>query len=106
MGFKEDVATDINEVFMNIEEYGTLHSIEGGEPITCIFDDETLRERLSGQEIGVAESTVLLFASTADLPSKKPAGSHLNIDGGEYIIDDWAEDMGMSQIALHKTTSL
>ena len=106
MSFNDDVAADINEVFMNIEEFGTPHSIEGGDPITCIFDDEALRERLSGQEIGVAESTVLLFANTADLPPKKPAGSHLNVDGGEYLIDDWAEDMGVSQIALHKTTSM
>ncbi|MBR1625593.1 MAG: hypothetical protein IJ681_00445 [Bacteroidales bacterium] len=106
MSFNDDVIADINNVYMNVDEFGSPHSIEGGEPIICVFDDEALRERLSGQDIGVAQATILLFAKTAALPPKKPVGSHFNIDGAEYLIDDWSEDMGVSQIALHKVTSL
>lgn len=106
MSFKDDIIADINAVYMNVEEYGSPHSIEGGKPITCVFDDEALRERQAGQEIGVAEAVVLLFAKTSELPPKKPAGSHFNVDGREYLVADWSEDMGVSQITLNQVVSM
>src|SRR5574344_79924 len=106
MGFQEEMLADIDDVLMNVEEFGSLHRIEGGDPIVCVFDDEALRERQSGQEIGVAESSVLLFAKTSELPPRKGAGSHFNIDGKEYIVNDWSEDLGVSQIALSQTTQM
>ena len=97
--FRELVENDIKNVFLNLEELGTRHFVEGNE-ITCVFDDEALRERQSGNELGVAESTLLLFAHVEDLPSAKDAGEHLEIDGKEYIVDDWSVNEQMVQITL------
>ena len=97
--FRDLVENDIKNVFLNLDEHGTRHVVEGSE-ITCIFDDEALRERQSGNELGVAESNLLLFAHVDDLPSAKDAGEHLEIDGKEYIVDDWSVNERMAQIAL------
>ena len=99
MTFKEMLESDIKNVFLNIDELGSLHLIEGKE-IICIFDDEALRERQAGAELGVSESSLLIFANTGDLPCKKGAGEHLLVDHKEYLVDTWDENMGMTQIAL------
>ncbi len=99
MTFKEMLQDDIQNVFLNLDEFGSKHFFEGKE-ITCIFDDEALRARQSGAELGVSESDVLIFAATDDLPCRKGAGEHILIDGREHIINTWDENMGMTQITL------
>ena len=34
------------------------------------------------------------------------AGEGLNIDGREYIVNDWSEDMGVATIALGQTVTM
>ena len=102
MTFQEMLDDDIRNVFLNIDEFGSKHFVEGKE-IICIFDDEALRERQAGNELRVSESALLLSAHINDLPPQKGAGEHLLIDGREYVIDDWAVNMGMAHIALSQT---
>lgn len=101
MSFKDMVQRD-RGIFLNIDEFGELHKVEGKQ-ITIVIDDNKLRERQSGAEVGVAESSLLLFAYAEDLPPRREAGESINVDGREYIVDDWSEDMGVAQIALGQT---
>lgn len=103
--FKDMLNGDIDNVFLNTDELASKHNIEGKE-ITCIFDDEALRERQAGAELGVSESSLLIFAKTSDLPFKKEPKEILNVDHKEYTIDAWDENMGMTQIALSQVTTL
>lgn len=103
--FKAMVAADRLNTFLNLNEFGEEHRVEG-KTITAMLDDDTLRERQGGQELGVAESSLLLFAAVEDLPPKRPAGEGLNVDGREYIINDWREDMGIATIALGQTVTM
>ena len=96
--FKDMVQAD-RGIFLNIDEFGELHKVEGND-ITVVIDDNTLRERQSGAEVGVAESSLLLFAYAEDLPARRSSGESINVDGREYIVDDWSEDLGIAQLAL------
>lgn len=98
MSFKDMIQAD-RSIFLNIDEFGELHKVEG-KNITVIIDDNKLIERQGGAEVGVAESSLLLFAYVEDLPPRREAGESINVDGREYIVDDWSEDMGVAQIAL------
>ncbi len=98
MSFKDMVQKD-RGIFLNIDEFGEVHKVEGKQ-ITVVIDDNRLRERQGGAEVGVAESSLLLFAYSEDLPPRREAGESINVDGREYIVDDWSEDMGVAQIAL------
>jgi len=98
MSFKDMVQQD-RGIFLNIDEFGEVHRVEG-QNITVVIDDNTLRERQGGAEVGVAESSLLLFAYVEDLPPRREAGESINVDGREYIVDDWSEDMGIAQVAL------
>lgn len=103
--FKEMVARDLRKTFLNLEEFGEKHRIEG-KTIVAVLDENTLTERKGGQELSVAESSLLLYAAVGDLPARRPAGEGLNVDGREYIINDWTEDMGMATIALGQTITM
>ena len=98
--FKDMVQAD-RGIFLNIDEFGELHKVEGND-ITVVIDDNTLRERQGGAEVGVAESNLLLFAYVEDLPTRRASGESINIDGREYIVDDWSENMGVAQLALRQ----
>lgn len=103
--FKAMVADDLRSTFLNLEEYGEEHRVEG-KTITAVLDDDTLKERQGGQELSVAESSLLLFAAVEDLPARRPAGEGLNVDGREYIINDWREDMGLATVALGQSITM
>lgn len=74
--------------------------------IAAVLDDNALKERQGGQELSVAESSLLLYAAVEDLPARRPAGEGLNVDGREYIVNDWSEDMGIATVALGQTVTM
>ena len=54
-----------------------------------VIDNDTLASMKNGNILDVAESDMLFFARTEDLPGKKAPGSAINIDGREYTVDLW-----------------
>lgn len=105
ISFKEMVANDRRNIFLDLDKFGEEHRVEG-KTIVVVIDDSTLRERQGGQELSVAESSLLLIAAAEDLPVRRPAGQGLNVDGREYLIDDWSEDMGVATIALRQNITM
>ena len=89
--FKAMVEADRRRTFLNLDEFGEKHTVEG-RAIAAVLDDNALKERQGGQELSVAESSLLLYAAVEDLPARRPAGEGLNVDGREYIVNDWSED--------------
>ena len=102
MGFKTMVAADRLAVFLDVETFGETVTIEG-KAVQIVRDDDRLKERQGGQEMGVAEAMSIFYARVEDLPPRRTAGENLNINGRECMIDDWSEDMGIATIALHDT---
>ena len=102
--FKDMVANDRN-IFLNLDELGEEHDV-ADKTITCVFDDQTLRERQGGAELAVAESSILLYAKCEDLPSRKGFGAELMVDGRPYMVNTWDEDMGIATITLSTTINV
>lgn len=97
--FKEMVAADLRRTILNLEEFGRERTVEG-KKITVVDDEDTVKELTGGQKLGIAECSLLFFAAVEDLPPRRPAGEGLNVDGREYIILDWSENMGLATVAL------
>ncbi len=89
-------------VFLNIDELGEEHRIEG-RTVTIVIDNDALKERQGGAELSVAESSLLFYAAEEDLPPRKAPGASMNVDGREYIVDDWGVDAGIATVALSQT---
>lgn len=75
--FKAMVEADRRRTFLNLDEFGEKHTVEG-RAIAAVLDDNALKERQGGQELSVAESSLLLYAAVEDLPARRPAGEGLN----------------------------
>jgi hypothetical protein len=103
MSLKDEILNDINNVFLNLEDFGVIHLIDNKE-IVCIVDDDTLKLRAGSNELSVSESTLLLFVKESDLP-RKVVGEDLLIDGRIYIVDDWKVNLGVAEVALHQNVS-
>jgi hypothetical protein len=101
MSLKEQINADINNIFMQTDDFAEEHEIEG-QNISIVPDLDRLSELKSGGVLGVVKADYLFFANTADLPEEKGPGETINIDGKEYIVDDWSINYGMAQIACHQ----
>lgn len=93
------VDSDIRGVFLNTDEYASLHFVEGEEISIVISSDQNI-PLPKGYTLGISDNSITIFGATSDLPNQRSVGESLNIDGGEYIIEDWSNDMGMSMIRL------
>ena len=105
MSFFKDMVAKDRDIFLNLDELGEEHDV-AGKNITCIFDDEALRERQGGAELAVAESSILLIAKCEDLPNRKGYGAQLMIDGRPYSVNTWDVNMGMATITLSMTVNV
>lgn len=103
MSFKDVILEDINNVFLNLEDFGEMHTIDG-QSVVCMIDDDALKIRQGSNELSVSESSLLLFAKESDLP-RKVAGDDLLIDGRIYVVDDWKVNLGVAEIVLHQNVS-
>ena len=103
MSFKDEILEDIDNVFLNLEDFAEVHSIDG-KSVVCMFDDDALKMRSGSNELSVSESTLLLFAKVSDLP-RKVVGDELIIDGRIYIVDDWKVNLGVAEVVLHQNVA-
>lgn len=100
MSFKDDIESDINGVFLNLEEFAEKHRIEGKE-ITCILDNNKGQSKTDGSMYDLAEADLVIIAKSIDLPARKEAGSVLNLDGRELTVNSWDEQNGITVISLY-----
>ena len=96
--FKEMMAAD-RGIFLNLDEFGDEHVIEG-QTITAVLDEETFADSKKGEDIGLASYDSVLFARVEDLPAQRAAGESLNVNGKECTIVSWRTDGGMASVYL------
>lgn len=104
MTFKEELKADIDNIFLNLEDFGEEHIIEG-KSLICMFDEDELKERQGTNDLAVSDSSLILFAREQDLAKRRVAGDSLVIDGKVYVVDDWKVNLGMIEAALHRAES-
>ena len=103
MTLKELIASDIDDVFINSDDFCDEHTIEG-KTIICSIDNDEMAQLPGGEEFGVGESVLRVFAKTADLSDAglvyRGYGSHIDVDGRIYTVTDWVENKGITEIHM------
>lgn len=100
MSFKDEIAADLDGVFLQLDEFAAEHKVEG-KVITCIVDTDSGTLNGDGAQFDLSQADFVLIAKTIDLPSRKAAGSLLNLDGKELSVGKWDEQDGMSIVELY-----
>ncbi len=101
MTFKERIQQDLDTVFLNLDEFGETHRIEGKE-ISVVMNNDEMNALKKGQILGLVEADVVIFAKVEDLPRDLDPGRLLNVDGRELIVVKAYRHMGLAEVALRQ----
>lgn len=105
MGFKEQIQKDLDNVFLNLDEFAEKHHVEGVE-IAVVVDNDQMNKLKQGQILGLIEADMLLMGRAVDFPADLEPGRLLNVDGRELIIEKSGEDMGLVEVALRQNRTM
>ena len=101
MSFKDDILADLDEVFLNLDEFAEEHTIEG-KKISVVMNNDQLETLKEGQILGLVEADMVIFAKAEDLPRDLDPGRFLNVDGRELIVVKAGRNMGLAEVALRQ----
>lgn len=93
--FKDVLQQDVKRVFLNIDEFGEMHDINGQDVLVVIDESElTEREkRIKRDEGKLHRKQLLFYVAAEDFGSLPAPGKTLRFDRKQYLITD-AEDEG------------
>ncbi len=109
MGFKEQLFRDINNVFINPEEFGEKHTVDG-RIMNVIVDNAEIIERSkkqteSGRVDGVFAKQLLFYVSRSEFGRLPAVGRMLDFDGKKYLISDAVDEGAVYSITLGAISS-
>lgn len=107
MTFKECVRQDVTDVFLNLDEFGVEHSING-KTMTAIVDNNELieREKKAKSDMdGVNVKTTLIYVRARDYGALPPVGYVVRMDGKSYLVTDATNEDGVYSIHLEMNRS-
>lgn len=104
--FKEQIEKDNEEVFLNLEEFGDIHRLNGME-CPCILQGDSVQQTLSiGNGINktypsIYGADITVNVRSVDLGDEVPVyGQLFEVDDDQYLVESVKEDMGMLTIGL------
>ncbi|MCM1245919.1 MAG: hypothetical protein NC293_09795 [Roseburia sp.] len=104
MTFKEMVRKDISDIFLNPDEFGDLHTVNGKKDVSIIFDDvEFLNREKFRKEVkddGTSLSSSLFYVKASDFGRLPKVGQRVTIDGLDFQVEKAANEQGMYSITI------
>ena len=91
--FKQAVQNDIKTVFLNLEEYGEWHTLNGAK-LQCVIDKNLTQEFTGSSILGVFVNTLTIYVDSSDMPAPVE-GEILSVDGSLHLVKSVSEEGGM-----------
>ena len=107
MTFKELIASDVHNVFLNTEEFSEMHTINGEEmPCQDDSNEQIEREKRFNQNMdGIYTNQRLIYVAASDFGPLPKQGSLLTYDGKKYRVADAISEDGVYSITLEANRS-
>ena len=107
MTFKEILRQDVKTVFLNPEEFGEEHVVNGKKMLIIIDDNElTEREkRMKSHMDGMYKKQTLVYVSALDFGPLPGVGKPIKIDGAIFTIADSINEGGVYSLHLEANKS-
>ncbi|MBS6723997.1 MAG: hypothetical protein KH268_13585 [Clostridiales bacterium] len=102
MGFKNIVREDVHNVFLNIEEFSEIHTINGKSmPVQVDSNEQIEREKRSAKNIeGIFTNQRLIYVAASDFGPMPKQGSLLTMDNRMFRVADAVDEDGIYSITL------
>lgn len=97
--FMESIATDVDDVFFDLDFFGSMCNIDGRD-IVVVMDDEELHSLQKTDKDGIYKNDMLLFIRAKDIGKKLKVGSYLDVDGKRLFVHDVTETAGVYKVVL------
>jgi hypothetical protein len=94
--FKSLVEKD-RAVFLNLDEFGEKHDVDGSE-IVVVLEDEQIEAKDDDQTL--SKSVKVMFAKTEELSDRKMRGESIYIDNVAYTVETWLDEMGVTRVTM------
>lgn len=104
MGFKEQIQSDIDNVFFNSNEFAEPHMINGSSA-NIVKDDDKAEKLGSSGAVGVFGTIIVYYVKASDLPVRPKIGDVQDFDDDYYQVVDVKEDFGVYEITLRGSES-
>ncbi|MFR4350571.1 MAG: hypothetical protein ACLT3H_02760 [Roseburia sp.] len=107
MTFKDIIKKDVADIFLNFDEFGEKHTIDG-RMLTVIVDsyEQIQREkRYKALEDGIHTKQVLFYVSAADFGKLPMQGRIMRYDNADYRVTDAVREGGVYSISLEAARS-
>lgn len=97
--FMESIAADVDDVFFDLDFFGSICNINGKDTVVVV-DDEELRSLQKTEKDGIYKNDILLFIRAKDAGKKLKIGSYLDVDGKRLFVHDVTETAGVYKLVL------
>lgn len=104
--FREQIAEDIKNIFLNPDEFAEEHELNGK---TCICNVQNPTEQemfLQGESYEGFEVThgglITVYVAKDDFGELPSEGQTFTLDGEYCVVDDASDEKGLLRITLHK----
>lgn len=107
MGFKDMILEDIKSIFLNPEEFGELHTVDGKEMIIIVDENELVEREKKTKTMaeGLHNKQLLIYVSKEDFGPEPLINRLLELDGSDYVVTDVSDENGIYAISLEEKES-
>lgn len=107
MNFKDIIASDVHNVFLNEEEFSDAHMINGvSMPCQEDSNEQIEREKRMNQNMdGLYTNQKLIYVAASDYGPLPKQGTLVTYDGRKYRVADAVSEDGVYSITLEANRS-
>lgn len=100
--FKDIIARDVHQTFLNINEFSDTHKVNGKEmPVQIDTNEQIEREKRMNQNAdGIYMNQKLIYVAASDFGPMPKQGAILNLDGKIYRVADAVDEYGIYSITI------
>lgn len=105
--FKDITREDIRGTFLNPDEFGETHTVNGRENTNIILDDVELLNREKYQKElkndGTSRKKMLFYVKASDFGRLPSFGTQITIDNKRFIVENATNEHGVYAITIRAT---
>jgi len=100
--FKDIIARDVHQTFLNIDEFSDTHKVNGKDmPVQIDTNEQIEREKRMNQNAdGIYMNQKLIYVAASDFGPMPKQGAILNLDGKIYRVADAVDEYGIYSITI------
>lgn len=102
MTFKDIIKQDVQQTFLNVDEFSEIHTVNGKPMAVQIDNNEQIeREKRDSQHMdGIYVKQVLMYVSAEDYGPLPKQGTAVSLDKRSYRVADAIAEDGIYSITL------